>query len=181
MTPKTPPGPTSRSSDSWQTQRGRVRVRLRCAGGGRTGRRGRGAQGRPRGCLLGPGVDAAEITSWKIPLSERKCGLELAGHCGKPPPMGLRVARNGVRGSDAPALRDRAAGDHLMGEVGWTRAPQQGRVGAPRVVWGRTRPRVMAVSEPRGAVAVRASPKLSDFQARHGGSAGLMLSGENAL
>lgn len=48
--------------------------------------------------------------------------------------MGLRVARNGVRGSDAPALRARAAGDHLMGEVGWTRTPQRGRVGAPRVV-----------------------------------------------
>lgn len=48
------------------------------AGPGAARRRGRGARGAaraggartPPGCLLGPGVDAAEITSWKIPLSE---------------------------------------------------------------------------------------------------------------
>lgn len=51
---------SARAGPGAAPRRGRGARRAARAGGART----------PPGCLLGPGVDAAEITSWKIPLSE---------------------------------------------------------------------------------------------------------------
>lgn len=75
MTPKARRGAGSRRAHLPQF---RLRANSARAGPGAARRRGRGARGAeraggartPPGCLLGPGVDAAEITSWKIPLSE---------------------------------------------------------------------------------------------------------------
>lgn len=69
-------------------------MRLGCAGWGR----GRGAPGRPR-AASGPGVDAAEITSWKIPLLEVP-GRERGGSGRCPGPRG--------RGSPAASARSPA-------------------------------------------------------------------------
>jgi hypothetical protein len=71
-----------------------------------------------------------------VAVGQRKCWLELAGHCGKPSPLGCRALGRRVVGSPGPASVPRgwrAAGDHLMGETGWAKAPQPGGDGAPRV------------------------------------------------
>lgn len=75
MTPKARRGAGSRRAHLPQF---RLLANSARVGPGAARRRGRGARGAeraggartPPGCLLGPGVDAAEITSWKIPLSE---------------------------------------------------------------------------------------------------------------
>lgn len=157
------------------------------AGPGAAPRRGRGARRAarvrgartPPGCLLGPGVDAAEITSWKIPLSEvsgegrrrqeapgsrgagqshrrRRLREQPRGDPAPPPPApprdsrAPRPARTGRGSYRRPRSRSQGA------PIAARRAPPRG--GARRARGGRRRRRAPARSGP-GSEQARSGPR----------------------
>nr|XP_054110984.1 collagen alpha-1(I) chain-like [Callithrix jacchus] len=136
------------------------------------GRRAAGSQGAAPGVRCPPpaGGRTAEVR------------VELAGHCGKPPPLGRRgagAARRGVPpGPGAPLPRARGTGckrPHGATTPAWAPGPFPGRAqGAAHALALRGRAGARVTGGPRAgrAVALRASRKLRDSPARPGVSAG---------